>query len=413
MNHPDLPLAEAEKAVVPALTSFLTIVLKVSERCNLACPYCYFFFSGDETYKLHPPLISSPTVDDVIAFIREAVQDTGVQQIRVGFHGGEPLLMKPEPFAKMCAAFRSALDPICDLQLLVQTNGVLVNPTWIELFAKYQVRVGVSIDGGEAVHNIFRITKSGRGTYAETRRGWELLNQARRAGEIPSAAVLCVISPDQSGADVYRHFADELDTYGADFLLPDVTHDSPEASERFIRRCGDFMVDVYRAWATSGCKITVRFIDDIIGPLMSDELCRRSATRRYQPRSQFVVSSNGDISPDDVIRGVASRFRASGNNVAHSRAIELQNSDTWVELESAQRSLSPECQACIWKNICQGGAYQHRYSAANGFNNPSVYCPSLKRLFGVVTQHVVDSGYPIEQIERRLLTDWSQSPQEI
>ncbi|HEV2739171.1 MAG TPA: hypothetical protein VGU66_11380, partial [Candidatus Elarobacter sp.] len=39
-------------------TDFLSVVLKVAERCNLACPYCYFFFGGDDSYLLHPAFIS-------------------------------------------------------------------------------------------------------------------------------------------------------------------------------------------------------------------------------------------------------------------------------------------------------------------------------------------------------------------
>lgn len=395
--------------VLRAKPNFLSIILKVTERCNLACPYCYFFFSGDESYQQHPPLIAGETVADVIAFVRRAVLETGVRQVRIGLHGGEPLLLKVEKFAELCQQFRSALDPICDLMLVVQTNGVLVDEKWIDVFARFQVRVGVSIDGDEAVHNIFRITKKGRGTYAETRRGWDLLNRAMAERVIPSATILCVVSPQQSGGKILKHFAEELKATGVNFLLPDVTHDSPEATERYIRGCGDFLVDVVDTWAelaSRNVKITVRWIGEILGALMNDDLCRMSATRKYEPLGQFVVSSNGEISPDDVIRGLDARFRTFSFNTGHSRYDEVQDSPIWQELEGAQRKLAKECQACVWKNICRGGAYQHRFSEKNGFDNPSVYCPSLKRFYAQLTRQVVASGYPIEKIERRLETVW-------
>jgi uncharacterized protein len=396
--------------VAPAKPSFLSIILKVTERCNLACPYCYFFFSGDDSYQQHPPVIPGDTVADVIAFVRRAVLDMGIGQVRIGLHGGEPLLLKVDKFAELCQQFRSALDPICDLMLVVQTNGVLVNQEWVNVFSRFQVRVGVSIDGDEAVHNIFRITKKGRGTYAETRRGWDLLNRAMAERVIPSATILCVVSPQQSGDKILKHFAQELKATGLNFLLPDVTHDSPEATERYIRGCGDFLIDAFNAWAelsNRNVKITVRWIDEVIGALMDDELCRASATRKYEPLGQFVVSSNGEISPDDVIRGLDPRFRTFGFNVGHSRHDEVQESPAWQELEGAQRNLAKECQGCIWKNICRGGAYQHRFSEKNGFDNPSVYCPSLKRFYAHVTRQVIAAGYPAEKIERRLETAWA------
>ncbi|WP_426210442.1 radical SAM protein [Massilia sp. TWP1-3-3] len=394
----------------PAKPHFLSVILKVTERCNLACPYCYFFFSGDESYKAHPPVIAGGTVTEVIAFIRKAVIETGVRQVRLGLHGGEPLLLKVDKFAELCAQFRAALDPLCDLMLVVQTNGVLVNDEWVAVFSRFQVRVGVSIDGDEAVHNIFRITKKGKGTYAETRRGWNLLNRAMADGVIPSATILCVVSPQQSGSKILKHFAEELQVTGVNFLLPDMTHDSPDANERYINGCGDFLIDVFNAWAelsSRKIKVTVRWIDEIIGALMDDELCRRSATSKYEPLGQFVVSSNGEISPDDVIRGLDPRFRTFSFNVEHSQYDEVQNSPVWQELDGAQRTLAQQCQSCVWKNICRGGAYQHRFSEKNGFDNPSVYCPSLKRFFAHVTKQVVASGYPIEHIERRLETQWA------
>jgi uncharacterized protein len=390
--------------------SFLGIILKVTERCNLACPYCYFFFRGDDSYQQHPPVIAGDTVAEVIAFIRTAVLETGVGQVRIGLHGGEPLLLKADKFSQLCQQFRAALDPICDLMLLVQTNGVLVNQEWVDVFSRFQVRVGVSIDGDEAVHNIFRINKKGRGTYAETRRGWDLLNRAMAERRIPSAAILCVVSPEQSGAKVLKHFAEELHATGLNFLLPDVNHDSPEATERYIRGCGDFLIDAFNAWAelsSRKVKITVRRIDELVGALMDDELCRLSAVRKYEPLGQFVVSSNGEISPDDVIRGLDPRFRNFSFNVGHSRYDEVQDSPAWQELEGAQRALPTECQGCIWKNICGGGSCQHRFSGKNGFDNPSVFCPSLKRFYAHVTQQVVAAGYPVEEIERRLETTWA------
>ncbi|MDC8758316.1 radical SAM/SPASM domain-containing protein [Janthinobacterium fluminis] len=388
----------------------LSIVLKVTERCNLACPYCYFFFSGDETYKQHPPFIPKGTVGEVIRFIRQAIEAGGVRQVRIGLHGGEPLLLKISKFAELCEAFRSALDPLCELMLIVQTNGVLVTREWVELFSRFKIRVGVSIDGNEAVHNIFRITKKGAGTYAETRRGWNLLNQSMADGELPSANILCVISPQQSGAAIYKHFIQELKASGVNFLLPDMTHDSPEATERYIEGCGDFMIDVFKAWSEYGGRKgfgTVRFIDEVIGPLMNDELCRRSALSKFEPLGQFVISSNGEVSPDDVIRGIAPRFRGLNYNVASHQCQELQESSVWQELENARRSLPSACRECVWKSICGGGAYQHRYSEENGFDNPSVYCSALKRFYGHVTKQVVAAGYPIEEIERRLELAWN------
>lgn len=382
----------------------LGIVVKITERCNLACPYCYFFYNGDESHKEHPPFMGMGTVRQVIEFIRKAVTEQGIRFVRIGLHGGEPMLLKKEKFAEMCEAFRSELDPICNLLLVIQTNGILVSREWIELFSRYQVRVSVSIDGDEAVHNIFRITKKGKGTYAETRRGWNMLNQAMADGELLSAAILCVISPQQSGAAIYRHMTKELKAPAVNFLLPDITHDSHDANQRFIDGCGDFLIEVFDAWAADGGtkgSSMVRFIHEAIGPMINDELCRRSV-RKLQPLLQFNVSSNGEVSPDDVIRGIAPRFRDLPYRIDTHHASELSQRDEWQELERVQMNLPTPCQQCEWKNVCRGGNYQSRYSEKNGFDNPSVYCSALKRYYGHVAKHIVAAGFPAEEIRHRL-----------
>ncbi len=412
MNNLSVPSDSEISNVEYVKPNVLTIIVKVTERCNLACPYCYFFFSGDETYKEHPPFIENGTVQEIIRFVRQTIERENIRHVRIALHGGEPLLLKIGKFEEMCKAFRSALAPLCELMLVVQTNGVLVTPDWVEMFCRQGIRVCVSIDGNEAVHNIFRITKKGAGTYAETRRGWNLLNQAMSEGRLQSAAILCVISPQQSGAEIYKHFANELKATGFNFLLPDLTHDSPEATERFIDGCGDFLIDAFDAWVENGgvkggASLSgkgmrfIRFIYDTVGPMLNDELCRRSVLN-YQPLFEFIVSSNGEVSPNDVIRGLAPRFRGLKNRVGNSRYEELIDSEPWQELETAQRKLPSACQECVWRNICMGGKFSHRFSEKNGFDNPSVYCSSLKRFYGHVAKRVVSAGYPIEEIERRL-----------
>jgi len=32
----------------------IEVVLKLTERCNIDCTYCYVFNKGDESYKKHP-----------------------------------------------------------------------------------------------------------------------------------------------------------------------------------------------------------------------------------------------------------------------------------------------------------------------------------------------------------------------
>jgi len=382
----------------------LYVVLKVTERCNLACPYCYFFFAGDDSFKIHPATILGDTVDGLIRFLLEAIERDGITHVSLGLHGGEPLLLKKAAFDGMCRRFRQALEQRCQLSLLVQTNAVLVDQEWVDLFARHRLQVGVSFDGPEAVHNLTRITKKGRGTYAETRQGWELMQAAARAGRMPAPGILAVVSPQHDARATYEHFVHELDCRNINFLLPDFNHDSAEATPEFVAAVGDYMLDICHAWFADGARhgVEIRFIKEVMGPLLDDAVCRFNATQKHNPFALLTVSSNGDIAPDDVIRPLAPRFRDTGLQVGRESFAHVRGHAAWGELEAAQTTLPSECRSCTWRNACRGGAPQNRYSAARGFDNPSVYCPALKRIHAYVARNLALGGLAVEAMEARL-----------
>src|SRR5262245_10284012 len=46
------------------------------------------------------------------------------------------------------------------------------------------------------------------------------------------------------------------------------------------------------------------------------------------------------------------------------------------------------CRSCPEETTCGGGYLPHRYSNARGFNNPSVWCADLLKLFQHIRQHL-------------------------
>jgi uncharacterized protein len=58
-----------------------------------------------------------------------------------------------------------------------QTNGTLIDETWCEFFADERVNIGVSIDGPKRFHDLYRVTRSGRGTFDRTIAGIRLLRR--------------------------------------------------------------------------------------------------------------------------------------------------------------------------------------------------------------------------------------------
>lgn len=118
--------------------STLTVILKMSERCNLNCSYCYFFNGKDQSYKQRPAFISDKNIDSLIHFLKQGAVDLSIKKVVFGFHGGEPLLFGKEKFAKLCSELKLKLLNVVQVSFSVQTNGLLLDEEWLKIFTKYK-----------------------------------------------------------------------------------------------------------------------------------------------------------------------------------------------------------------------------------------------------------------------------------
>lgn len=94
------------------------------------------------------------------------------------WHGGEPLVLGVEYYAQclddieLCSQDRGFKLPTG-----IQTNAVLIDKNWINLFKKYNVQIGVSIDGPDWIHDKQRVYWNGRPTHSDVQNGLGLLHQ--------------------------------------------------------------------------------------------------------------------------------------------------------------------------------------------------------------------------------------------
>lgn len=380
----------------------LGVVLKISERCNLTCSYCYFFFGGDESYKLNPPIMKSDVVGAIVAFLEDAVDRYRLSSVQISLHGGEPLLLKKPAFARLCERFRLALNDKCRLRIVLQTNGVLIDEEWVEIFARESIDVGLSFDGNQAAHDVFRLDKRGRGTYAQSRRGWNLLLEAAKAKRVRWPGVLCVVSPEHSGAQLFDHFARDLGARAINFLLPDLCYDN-EVPPEFVAGCGRYLREVFDAWAAyRPQRVNVRFISEIYLPLLNDGHAAAMRQRANDVAQLVAIRSSGEISPVDKLSTVSEHYKSTGLNVRTATLAEVLNGPLWAEIRAASSAVPPGCRGCQWWNICRGGPIHTRFARDSGFDNPSIYCSALQDLFSHAAGALLAGGADREQMSRRL-----------
>ncbi len=380
----------------------LNVVLKISERCNIACDYCYFFFNNDQSWRKHPPSISLETVKYLADFLRNAALDKGITRATIVLHGGEPLLMKQKTFEALCKSLRSAESDNFKLNIVLQTNGMLINEKWIDIFERNNIGVGISLDGTKDVNDLHRLDKKGRSTYDATVRGLTMLSAAAEAGRISSPGLLSVVNAGANGADAYYHFSKYLNVKFIDFLLPDYTHDDLPSSET-PDAIKEFILGAVRAWLRDGKdSVSVRTFSEVLAALSQNDAAKSASDFRNDYRHMISVSSNGDIGPEDTLKILDEKFTNTGLNVKDHTIRDVLDHPVWKIQREAAEQRPVGCDGCVWWKICKGGRPVNRYSRSNGFANSSVFCGALKELHSEICAFLISSGIDENAIEQRL-----------
>ncbi len=363
------------------------LVVKIAERCNLKCAYCYLYEHGDTTFRSRPRFMSDAVFDALLERVREYCNTRPGQRTALTFHGGEPTLVGPERLARFAQRAREVLgDRLGGLQM--QTNATLLDDRWIETLWSSRVHASVSLDGPADVHDSGRVDHAGRGSYAGAVRGLRLLQDA---GLRPG--VLAVVKPGANGGRVYRHLR-ELGVESIDMLLPDVSHDSREAwyGDRRLTPVADYLVAAFDAWFDEDDPdVQLRVFYGLLrrmlgGPLASDAFGN-------PPLSYLIIDTDGSIQPNDALRVCADGITLTAANVLDRGFEDLADDAPMAyQLMTSGIPLCATCLACPEVEVCGGGYVPHRYAAGNQFDNPSVWCADIK----VILAHVRErAGLPL------------------
>ena len=352
-----------------------SIVLKVAGLCNLNCGYCYLYQHGDSSYLRRPKFITDRVFKQFLLNARDYCDRHAPHALSITFHGGEPTLIGTEWIDEAAARAREILGKRLS-RLIIQTNAILLNEQWVNIFRRRDIHASISLDGPETVHDRSRVNHAGRGSYTATVRGLQLL---RGGGVNPN--ILCVIDPSSSGLEVYRHFR-SLGIDRMNFLLPDVSHDN---RDRLYGHFGaspvaDYLIPIFDDWFNEDePSIWIGIFRELIGMIRGG---RPRSDAFGNPRMGYlIVETDGSIHANDVLRVCGYDISNSGLNIfEHSFNSLHQGAPLLYKLVHEGIGLCATCEACPERLVCGGGHLPHRYANRNGFDNPSVWCADILKL---------------------------------
>lgn len=355
----------------------------------------------DESFKKHPPFISIDTVSLIADFITEGCKALNIENVSIGFHGGEPMMQKLHEFETMCSLLVGKITQHANLNFTMQSNGMLINNAWINALVKYRVHLGISLDGNKEENDKHRVDKRNRGTYDRVLQGINRLKSSQYMDVMKGVGLLTVINPESNPEKTYYHFTQEIGVSDIDFLLPDITHDQKNSLD--AKKYGDYLVRLFNVWINDQTDVRIRIMKSSLDALTGGT----SSIYGFGYNSPHIlplitISSDGSIWPVDELRVTAAFHKNRPKNVRDLSLTEFLSTDLIKEIRYASETPPENCMTCCWKQVCFGGNLVSRYSAKNGFNNQSLYCAGLKDFYATLSASLLESGYPYQKIIENL-----------
>lgn len=365
----------------------ISVMVKPSSgNCNLRCEYCFYYDTMAKREQQSYGFMSEETLEFVIRRVLSYAEGS----CTIAYQGGEPTLSGLHFFEKSME-FQEKYN-VNQVKIInaMQTNGYLLDKQWAEFFVKYHFLVGVSLDGGPKLHDYYRKTPSGEGSFTRVMKNVEMLMKAGVEFNILSVVNAKNAPHIKKTYGFYRK--NNLD-YLQFIACLDPLEEEPGSRDYSLtpEAYGKFLIELFDLWyqdLRQGKQPFIRQFENYIAILLGQ--IPESCDMKGICGKQYVVEADGAVYPCDFY--VLDRYRL-GNFVTDT--VEMIDKER-EELRFIEDSMQKEaaCGNCRYEALCRGGCRRTRLEE---YGHHQYFCRSYQMFFDACLPRLLDIVHKIRR----------------
>lgn len=355
-------------------------IINCTNHCNMACTYCF-----EENWKECKVNINeinyhfSEAINKFVLFSVELCKDNSPNIVHILLHGGEPLLISTDLIEEL---FDKITSKVKNVHFIIQSNGTIITSQVIKLLKKFNVSLGISLDGDAISHDKFRVFKGGTGTHNI------ILSNIKKIQK-EHIDVGCLITFNKYNLsridDVYSFFSKNNISFSFNpFFTPsnDKNYNSIKFTDELyinsIKKLFDLWIN------DNNSNISIPTFERIIDGLTNTEGLHHVCTFSRDCSSNFIAidtagllyicnhfCNNCDLAFSEYSTSISEIMKS--NSIFKTRWDKLQNTD---------------CKNCEISNLCYGGCPYHAYVANGTYYKKDPLCVCYKAIITHISNYL-------------------------
>lgn len=320
----------------------------LSEKCNLACKYCFVGEASSKRSMLSNRDMTIETAEKAIRFFVKQLELSGIdfseEKSQIIFFGGEPLINYNvlRYVAQRVNELKKTHSVLQSAQMTVITNGTLLSRERLLEMRSLGVSVNISIDGSTEIANSMRVYPSGKPAFEN------IINALELCKELNMPPSLSITLSEQTLDDLPGLLA-LLQNYdvrglGYNMLLSDDDYPLPDD---YYERASQFIIDSFEVFRETG--------------IYEDRIMRKlncfAEAKVYASDCGATAGGQLVFTPDERV-GICQGLIAEKEffvTTLDDESFDAKNDPVWQQWAKLPPLNHDECLECAALGFCGGG----------------------------------------------------------